>query len=54
MLITGRPYSNRDRREAFRMAYRSDAQTQEAMRIQSEYRRALLREVSARRAKVNP
>ena len=49
MLITSRPYLNRDMRDAYRMVYRSDAQTQDAMRIQSEYRRALVREIVKRK-----
>lgn len=49
MLITSRPYLNRDMRDAYRMVYRSDTLTQEGMRIQSEYRRALLREVAKRK-----
>jgi len=49
MLITSRPYTNRAMRDAYRMVYRSDAQTQDAMRIQSEYRRALVREVIKRK-----
>ena len=49
MLIKGRRLTNRDMREAYRMVYQSDALTQEALRIQSEYRRELLRQVLAKR-----
>ena len=52
MLITGKRLTDRYMRDAYRAVYGSDLLTKEGLRIQSEYRRALLREVSARRGKV--
>ena len=48
-LLNGKRLTDRNMREAFRMLYRSDAATQESLRIQAEYRRELLRQVVAKR-----
>ena len=48
-LINGKRLTDRRMRDAYRMVYASDTLTQEGMRIQSEYRRALLREVAKRK-----
>ena len=41
--------ADRDYRDAITMIYRSDARTLEWLQEQSNYRRALLREVAARK-----
>lgn len=44
-LITGKRLTDRYMREAYRAVYGSDLLTREGLRQQSDYRRALLRQV---------